>query len=405
MLGRGAAHISPRHLWPQPPYDGDESYDVFVADGFVAGVIEGSAVLVARPDFGDLLVVREAPGPHPDVWCAEGDAETLFGALLSHVPGRVHAPVPTGWCSWYCYWEHVDESACEQMLRRLQPHADTFDVFLVDDGYQHAIGDWLDTNDRFPSGLCALADRIATAGYRPGLWVAPFVVGSMSKLAQQRPQWVLRDGHGAPVVAAHVDHWRAPTYAIDVSRADVRAWLEELAHTLATMGFEYLKIDFGYAPALDGVHAHPLTAEQRTRAALQALRDGAGEDAYLTASGTPLWPAIGIVDAMRVGPDVAPCFDPDPLEGIAPAHVASLSSAWRAAVLREPMHGRCWTNDPDCVMLRRRNTRLTAAQRERWSEWVARSGQVMMLADRAEDLDDGDLDRWAALVEGHRANC
>jgi hypothetical protein len=69
------------------------------------------------------------------------------------------------------------------------------------------------------------------------------------------------------------------------------------------------------------------------------------------------------------------------------------------------MHGRCWTNDPDCVMLRRRNTRLTAAQRERWSEWVARSGQVMMLADRAEDLDDSDLDRWAALVEGHRANC
>jgi alpha-galactosidase len=397
-----AARVSPRHLWPTPPYEGDETYDVLVADGFVAGVVDGSAVLVARPHLGDLLVVREAPAAHPDVWWSTGDAETRYADLHARAAGRVdpHRAAPTGWCSWYCYWEHVTELACRRMLHRLAPHTAGIDVFTVDDGYQSAIGDWLVTGDAFPSGLGALADRIATAGFTPGLWIAPFVASPASRLAHERPEWLLRDERSAPVVAATVDHWGGATYALDTTRDDVQAWLRDLAHTLAGLGFTHLKVDFGYAPALGGAHAQPATAERRTRAALEALRDGAGDDADLTACGTPLWPAIGVVDAMRVGPDVAPYYSPRAVPGVERAHVASLENAWRAAALRAPMHGRLWHNDPDCVLLRRRNTDLTPAQRDGWARWVAGSGQVCTLADRTEDLDDADLETWDRLVAG-----
>jgi alpha-galactosidase len=64
---------------------------------------------------------------------------------------RVDAPFLAGWCSWYHYFEHVTE---RDILANLALAADwPFDVFQLDDGFQRAIGDWLQCNDRFPSGI------------------------------------------------------------------------------------------------------------------------------------------------------------------------------------------------------------------------------------------------------------
>ena len=51
-----------------------------------------------------------------------------------------------------------------------------FDVVQLDDGFQSEVGDRLVTNEKFPSGLAGVADSISAAGFRPGLWIAPFGV-------------------------------------------------------------------------------------------------------------------------------------------------------------------------------------------------------------------------------------
>jgi len=47
-----------------------------------------------------------------------------------------------------------------------------------------------------------------------------------------------------------------------------------------------------------------LTHAERTRAGLGAIRDGLGTEALALASGAPLQHAVGLVNSMRIGPDV-----------------------------------------------------------------------------------------------------
>ena len=53
----------------------------------------------------------------------------------------------------------------------------------------------------FPSGVSPLAQEIASRGFMPGLWLAPFIVDRCSQLAKQHPDWLLRGGLNIPVNA------------------------------------------------------------------------------------------------------------------------------------------------------------------------------------------------------------
>ena len=382
------------HPIAEPPYDGDECYDVLAADGFVAGFATGGGVLVARPDRGDLLAVREGRGPHPPVLWAEGDRASLVGALLDRVGGRVPATTPPGWCTWYCRYADISEETVDADLRGATELADAIDVFQVDDNFQAAVGDWQLTNGSFSNGLAAMADKIAQAGFRPGLWTAPFLLSPSSRLAGEHPDWFVRRPNGRRVAAAANRHWDGLVYSLDTSRPDVLDWLEGLYSHLVALGFTYLKLDFLYAAALEGVRSRPVSGADALRLGLEAIRRGAGDDAFLLGCGCPLWPAIGVVDGMRVGPDVAPCWDPPSGSATEP----SLANARRNAGARSFMHGRLWANDPDCVMLRRRHTALTPEQSRRWARWVADSGQMLILSDRFDHLDADDRALWRDLV-------
>src|SRR5690606_11151583 len=90
---------------------------------------------------------------------------------------------------------------------------------------------------------------------------------------------------------------------------DVLDHLESVARSLVSLGFTYLKLDFTMAPGLDGrFHDGTRTPAQRVRAGYDAVRRGAGEAAFLLACGAPIGPCIGVVDAMRIGADVAPSW-------------------------------------------------------------------------------------------------
>jgi alpha-galactosidase len=117
------------------------------------------------------------------------------------------------------------------------------------------------------------------------------------------------------------------------------------------------------------------------RAGYDAIRRGAGDDAFILGCGAPLGPCIGVVDGMRIGPDVAPAWAPRDEAAPYAGAVPSTRNAWRNTVARAPLHRALWLNDPDCLMLRASDTDLTPEQVEAWALAVAMSGGMAIVSD------------------------
>jgi alpha-galactosidase len=125
---------------------------------------------------------------------------------------------------------------------------------------------------------------------------------------------------------------------------------------------------------------------------MEAIRRGAGDDVFVLGCGLPLGAGIGVVDGMRIGPDVAPWWEPrEALPGYADAAPATVN-AWRSTLVRSAFHRRLWLNDPDCLMLRTADTDLTPAAVRAWALAVGMSGGMALVSDDLALL-DGDARR------------
>ncbi len=340
----------------------------------------GDAVLGAGEErhLHDLLI---ASGPPPD---------ELLAGWATHAgrvgAARVTADYQVGWCSWYHYFHDVTEADLDHNLALADDWP--FDVFQLDDGYQSAIGDWLTTNERFPSDVGAIADRIAAAGRTPGIWIAPFLAAPDSRVATDHPEWLATFPDGSPLITMFNPPWGGGLggfmYGLDTTHPEVIDHLENLARTLVDLGFDYLKLDFTFSPSFDGVwHDRSQTPAQRVRAGFDAIRRGAG-DAFLLGCGSPQSHVVGAVDGNRIGPDVAPSWSieakTEPLAGYRGSQPSS-RNAWFNTAARAFMHRRLWLNDPDCLMLRSAETELTAEQMRTWARAVGISGGMVLVSD------------------------
>lgn len=331
----------------------------------------------------DLLVADGADGQA----LLERWADALGSAQSARVPDRP----PHGWCSWYYYYASVDEAAVRENLAatvRLEDRV-PIDYVMIDDGHQAAIGDWLTTNAKFPSGMAQLAADIRATGRDAGIWLAPFIVDPRAPVARSSPSWILRDERGRPVPALWNPTWsrRHRQWALDTTHPDVLEWLGELIHTVRDeWGYGVLKLDFLYAAALPGVrHDGGATRATALRRGLEAIRIAAGDDTLLIGCGLPLGPGVGIVDGMRIGTDVAPNWGGRFLRW-ATTDTAGLSTrlAIRNTLTRSFLHGRLWANDPDCVMVRTDRTRLTEAEVRSLVAAVALTDGMIVSSDRLD---------------------
>lgn len=311
------------------------------------------------------------------------------GVLGGNMGARTRAPFQRGWCSWYHYFHDITEEAMLANVRALAAMREEFpiDVIQLDDGFQSALGDWDTTNPKFPSGLRLIADEIRAAGFAAGIWTAPFLAARDALVMREHPDWFIRHESGEPLRAGFNPKWTRSddpfAYAMDPSHPAFRQHLERLFRKLtAEFGYSYLKLDFLYAAAAEGARHDPnLTRAETLRRGLEAIRTGAGEKAFLLGCGCPLGAAVGLVDGMRIGPDVAPCWGGDGATD--PSTVYALD----AIVARSFMHRRLWLNDPDCLMLRARETQLTADERTALASVIAASGGMMLISDDMALLD------------------
>ncbi len=365
--------------------------------GFLAGTGHDGTVRLRRGSDGLELVVEARiggaclePGErralHPVVMDSGDEAPVLLerwaGVVGESGGALVGDPYQVGWCSWYQYFSGITEA---ELRRNLALAGEwPFEVFQLDDGYQSQVGDWLSTSDAFPSDLESLASEISGAGFRPGIWIAPFLVAPDSELAHRHPEWLVGEkGSTGPLATWLNPEWGGVMWGLDTSNPDVLRHIEGLARSLVDAGFTYLKLDFTFSPALAGRYADPsMTPAQRVRAGFGAIREGAGAGAFLLGCGAPLGPCVGLVNGMRIGADVAPSWDlagpalPG-LEDTAPA----TRHAHRNTLTRAFMHRRLWLNDPDCLMLRAEQTEMTEVARRTWARTVGVSGGMAVVSD------------------------
>ena len=303
---------------------------------------------------GALLPAGEKLSSETLLFVAGDDPLALLDMYATRLAEAMHARVPehspTGWCTWYYFFGEETAGDVLANLASLEQERLPGDVVLIDDGYEASIGDWLDVNpDKYPQGMKSVAQQIAATGRRPGIWTAPFGVSVSSKVYADHPEWVLRNQAGEPVVGWQ--HWATDIYALDLSLPAVQAWLRGVFHTLAEdWGFEFFKVDFVFAAALPGVrHDARMTRAQAVRRGLEIIRETIG-DRFLLGCGAPLGPSVGVVDGMRIGPDVNIDWKPYWHDLSAP----SAGNAMLNAVARSFMHRKLWLNDPDCLLLRPR---------------------------------------------------
>jgi alpha-galactosidase len=254
-------------------------------------------------------------------------------------------------------------------------------VVQVDDGHQANIGDWLQRSPRFAS-LNDLAARINDTGRQPGIWTAPFLVGAGSMLARDHPDWLVE---GA--VALH--NWSQDVAVLDVTHPDAAEHLRHTYRELARAGYSYHKIDFLYAGALEGKRVANCSGLDAYAEGLRIIREGVGPAATLLGCGAPLLPSIGRVDAMRVGPDMDPSYEPVDGDLSQP----SQRSAVAASSARTWMHGRLWINDPDCLLLGPQTER-----RFEWASFLDSYAALMVSGDALEALDEWGLHRTRELL-------
>jgi len=307
---------------------------------------------------------------------------------------RPTTDVLSGWSSWYQLYTTVSADDVRRNLASLASRRDLLPLKLIqiDDGYQHAVGDWLDLNAKFSDGMPALVTSIRQHGYTPGLWLAPFLLSASSNTFAQHPDWVVRDERGEPLNALH--NWGASNYALDTTHPDALEWIVDVIRTVCTdWGYDYLKLDFLYAAAMRGRRHDPnVTGVESYRRGMLRIREVAGER-FILGCGAPLLPSIGVVHGMRIGSDVAAYWG-DEGNSDGPA----LRNATRATLARGWMHGRWWANDPDCVIVRGSDTQLSLAEVQAWAAVVALSGGMLFVGDDVSRVEPDRLELLSRLI-------
>jgi len=300
--------VDAEHVYDQNP-NGSWVGAVEFADGNI--LLLGALATDARVHLVQNQLSGRFDADDGEWFIAFGQENIVFAEYANELGNRL-APrgeikknvAPRVWCSWYSLYTMIDEVILHKTFDALGDLP--FDVLQVDDGWQMDIGDW-EANEKFPAGMNALAEKIKSTGRKAGLWLAPLLATKSSKLFDQHADWFLRDERGRLVSAGF--NWGEPLYALDTTHPDATLWLAALMKQVRAWGFDYLKLDFLYAGALKGKRHKNMPREAAYRECLKTLREAMGADAFFLTCGTPILPALGLCDAMRIGPDVADEWD------------------------------------------------------------------------------------------------
>jgi alpha-galactosidase len=279
-----------------------------------------------------------------------------------------------GWCSWFAYLDRVNETEIKEtadvLSEKLAPYG--LQYLQIDDGYeQQPIGmpdTWLHPNDKFPSGLKALASYIRGKGLTPGIWTN--VTFADSAAADANRGLFVADEKGRPALG----NWIG--YVMDGSNPEtIRQLVTPIYKGLNADGFGYFKLDAlrhlkyeGYNAFSEYYRRNKVDRNAAYRNVVKEVRDQAGREKFLVACWGIRPELVGMVDGCRIGND-----------GFSYAGLAQFNS----------YNNIIWRNDPDHIV-------LSGKEAYRSCSATSLTGSLFMLTDQAE------IYRTSPLVEAAR---
>ena len=263
--------------------------------------------------------------------------------IQHHHPCNLPRPEPTGWCSWYCFGPRVTAQQVLDNLQAIATNVPGLRYVQIDDGYQPAMGDWLETGKAFGGDVRSVLREVRKRGFEPAIWVAPFIAERASHVFQQHPDWFMKDADGQPLPADKVTFqgWRhGPWYAMDGTNPEVQKHFESFFRTMREeWGCTYFKLDANFWGTMHGgrLHDPKATRIEAYRRGMQAIRRGAG-NAFILGCNHPIWPSFGLIDGSRSSGDIKRTWE-------------NFKRQARQTLSRNWQNGTLWWNDPDAVLL------------------------------------------------------
>jgi hypothetical protein len=285
-----------------------------IAAGFSAKD-SGNSLLMQQRLMGRQLPAGQSVELDPIYFSASTDpyrALEQYGdtvARFSPIPPRHGAN--SLWCSWYAHRMAVNEELilanAKVAAKFFQPLGTT--VMQLDHGWQkgEVTGDWI-AKQAFPHGFDWLSKELESKyGMKLGLWIAPTDVADTSDTYKQHSDWMLKGDDGKPLVNWKW-YWKPNPncYELDATNPAAAKWMSDSFAALTAQGASYYKIDFIAASAGEHFHQSDPTVTRgwgNLVRAMQAVRKGAGEKAWIRYCQAPPLLAVGLADSAYGGDD------------------------------------------------------------------------------------------------------
>lgn len=320
---------------------------------------------------------------------AAGSFDAGLSRCAAEIAENMHARTPAKpafhWCSWYYLYHNLDQPLMEEYLEGFNRYRDVapFKHIQIDAGYFPACGDWLTPNARFPGGLKKAAESIIAAGYEPGVWIAPYMVGDESTILKEHPDWLLHNTDGSLFIK--ITQFNEPKmwgyrdshyHILDISNPEALAYIKNVFATMRSWGYSLYKTDFMLWGIHDSTkvrrHTPGKTSIEYYRDLMAAIREAIGEESAWLGCIAPFMPSVGCVDMMRIGGDVGAQWEKD---GFGPVNMIQEIHA------DQYFSNVYWQNDPDAVLLRDFHIHLKPHQIEALAILQALSGGVITTSD------------------------
>lgn len=318
---------------------------------------------------------------------AGNDRNTLLDELAAAIT-RNHPPLAeplltnrVGWCTWYGVGGAGNQKIISDTAAHFAAVLPELRFIQIDEGYCPALGDWLEPSPQFGDMPATLA-AIRAKGFLPGMWLAPFVAQPDSKVLAEHPGWFVQNADGKPLDSSKIGFggWsHGPWRVLDGTNPDTQKHLEEVFRTMhEKWGVTYFKLDANYWGAIHGSKHFDskATRVEAYRRGMEAILRGSGPGAIILGCNAPVWPSLGLVNAMRTGNDAS-------------RSASSFVSTARENFNRGWQNGKLWVNDPDCVLLGGKgenNAMLPANLWQLHATAIHAVGGLVLTGDKIENL-------------------
>jgi alpha-galactosidase len=174
--------------------------------------------------------------------------------------------------TWRPFEDRIDEQLIKACADKLS--ATGTNLFIIDAGWYKYSGDFIPDSSKFPDGLKAACDYIRSKGMQVGIWFTLAGVNAKSRIAQQHPEWLIRDNKGNPAnlhgMASEKDGpgWGAALRTMSLGSPYYYYIKNCIGAYIRQLGVTYIKLDLSIV-ASAYVHQPELTGDYETNASKQ----------------------------------------------------------------------------------------------------------------------------------------